>query len=106
MTVTDVKGATSGAVGSEDEGSVFDVTIEEFTLLRNRAENFIIEAVKNNLPVTFKQYLSKPEWTTVGEPDMAILAVTPELDQPLQVCFLLCHTKTLSITRSRTLLTG
>ena len=86
MSYKDVKGATSAAVGSDDEGSVWDVTINGFQGLRDRAEVLIIQAVKSNLPISFRNYFSKPQWTTVGdEPDLSSFSVTAELDQPLQV---------------------
>lgn len=86
MSYKEVKGATSEAVGSDDEGSVWDVTISGFHGLRDRTEALIIQAVKLSLPASFRSYFSKPQWTTVGdEPDITSVSVTSELDQPLQV---------------------
>jgi RAD50-interacting protein 1 len=65
MTYTEVKDCTSEAVGSQDEGSVFDVAINDFESLRNKAETLIINALKYKFPANFSQYLSKPEWQTI-----------------------------------------
>ena len=67
MSYTAVKESTSSAVGSEDEGSVFDVTIDGFERLRGRAEGLIIQAMKYAFPSEFRQYLTKPQWTTVDD---------------------------------------
>jgi hypothetical protein len=86
MSYKEVKGATSAAVGSDDEGSVWDVTINGFQGLRDRAEHLTIEAIKSNFPTSFKHYFTQPQWTTIGDdPDLTLLSVTAELDQPLQV---------------------
>ena len=92
MSYADVKEATSNAVGSDDEGSVFDMTIENFTRLQSRALELLIQALKYQFPQNFKPYLTTPLWTTVGDEVTTIstLAITPELDQPLQV-YLQCH---------------
>jgi hypothetical protein len=88
MSYSDVKEATSNAVGSDDEGSVFDMTIENFTRLQSRALELLIQALKYQFPQNFKLYLTTPLWTTVGDEvtSLSTLAITPELDQPLQVC--------------------
>lgn len=67
MSYTEVKDCTSEAVGSQDEGSVFDVTIENYERLRNKAEKLLTQAISHASPTTFKQYLSKPQWTTIGD---------------------------------------
>lgn len=87
MTYTTVKESTSTAMGSDAEGSVFDVTIEGFTRLQKRALEFLIQAPKSGFQHNMRQYLSTPQWTTVGEdvPNSHALAITPELDVPLQV---------------------
>jgi hypothetical protein len=84
MSYTEVKDATSDAVGSEEEGSVFDKTIETYNSLRSKAEELIISSLRRSFPVNFKQYISKPQWTTIGDSSPAFVAVTAELDQPLQ----------------------
>jgi hypothetical protein len=88
MTYAVVKESTSTAVGSDAEGSVFDTTIEGFSRLQNRALDFLMQAPKYSFPQIFRQYLSTPQWTTVGDevPSSHTLAITPELDLPLQVC--------------------
>lgn len=104
MSYTEVKDVTSNAVGSEESGSLFDVTIENYERIMNKAESLLQEAVKYSFPTTFKQYLTKSQWTTIGElpspgphsPHYSIchcnshlvvtdIAVTAELDLPLQV---------------------
>lgn len=91
MTYNEVKDCTSGAVGSENEGSVFDVTIESYERVKKRAESLITQAISHAFPTQFREYLRKPQWTTVGDESTsgsaAYLVVTAELDQPLQVRF-------------------
>ena len=71
-------------MGSEAEGSVFDVTIAGYRQLRTRAEDLMIEALKFNLANSLKQYFSRSLWTTVGDVP-SVVSVAAELDQPLQV---------------------
>ncbi|KAF4630599.1 hypothetical protein G7Y89_g7538 [Cudoniella acicularis] len=88
MTYTEVKDSTSVAVGSKDEGSVFDVTIDGYERLKKRAESLIQQAISYAFPGQFKQYFSKPQWTTVGDETISpssLVTVTAELDQPLQI---------------------
>lgn len=91
MTYATVKESTSTAVGSDTEGSVFDTTIEGFSRLQKRALDFLMQAPKYGFPQNFRQYLSTPQWTTVGDevPHSSVLAITPELDLPLQVSLFL-----------------
>jgi hypothetical protein len=91
MTYTTVKESTSTAVGSDADGSVFDITVQGFSRLQSRALDFLMQAPKYSFPQAFKLYLSTPQWTTVGDevPNPSIIAITPELDQPLQVCLLI-----------------
>lgn len=67
MSYTEVKDCTSGAIGSEDEGSIFDVTIQGYERLTKRAESLIIQSIKYTFPNSFRAYLTKPEWTTIGD---------------------------------------
>jgi hypothetical protein len=67
MTYNEVKDCTSDAVGSEEEGSVFDVTILGFENIRKRSESLLIQAIKYNFPASFRQYLTKPQWTTIAD---------------------------------------
>jgi len=67
MSYNEVKDCTSNAVGSTEEGSVFDVTIAAYQRLASRTEDLITQAMKYALPNSFKAYLTKPEWTTIGE---------------------------------------
>ena len=84
MSYTEVKDSTSSAVGSETEGSVFDVTVTGYGRLRTKAEDFMIKAIKSNHQTSFRHYFTRARWTTVGD-DSTVVGVTPELDQPLQV---------------------
>ncbi|KAE8445591.1 hypothetical protein EG329_013224 [Mollisiaceae sp. DMI_Dod_QoI] len=87
MSYTEVKDATSDAVGSEEEGSVFDKTIESYLNLRTKAEELIVSSLRKSFPTNFKQYITKPQWTTIGDlpqSSPSFVAVTAELDQPLQ----------------------
>jgi hypothetical protein len=106
MTQAEVKECTSEAIGSDSEGSVFDVAIDNFERIRNRAENLLAQAIKYSFASTFRQYYTKPQWTTVGdasasgktsilavalenaksETDASNITITAELDQPLVVC--------------------
>lgn len=67
MTYAEVKDCTSEAVGSQDEGSVFDVAINDFESLKNKAEALITNALRYKFPSNFSQYLSKPEWQTIDD---------------------------------------
>jgi hypothetical protein len=67
MTHNEVKDCTSDAVGSEEEGSVFDVTILGFEKVRKRSESLLIQAIKYDFPATFRQYLTKPQWQTIAD---------------------------------------
>ena len=92
MTYTEVKDCTSEAVGSEEEGSVFDVTIKDFENLRSKAESLLTDAIRHKFPANFSQYISKPEWRTIDDAplsSLSLVTVTPELDQPLQVYLML-----------------
>jgi RAD50-interacting protein 1 len=67
MSYTEVKDCISDAVGSNEEGSVFDVTIEGYQRITKSAESLITQAIKYSFPASFKAYITKPEWTTVGD---------------------------------------
>jgi hypothetical protein len=90
MSFSDVKGRTSAAVGSEDEGALFDETVHALKRLAGRAENLMIEAISYSFPASLKAYRDKPQWTTVDDVDgdgslnQALLTTTAELDGLLQ----------------------
>lgn len=67
MSYNVVRESTSDAMGSDSEGAVFDKTIESFEKLRQMAESYIIQAIKYAFPVSFKNYISKPQWCTIGD---------------------------------------
>jgi hypothetical protein len=87
MTYAEVKDCTSEAVGSRDEGSVFDVAINDFQNLRNKAEKLITGALKYKFPANLSQYLSKPEWQTIDD---------APLSSKLSICIQCCQ-----LTRNR-----
>lgn len=106
MTYAEVKDVTSTAVGSEDDGSLFDVTIANYVDIRDKAEAAIVQAIRSSFPVIFRQYINKAQWTTIGDVPtpsestglkfplptnvniVTDLAITAELDSPLRVCLL------------------
>ena len=67
MTYAEVKDVTSTAVGSESDGSLFDVTIANYVDIRDKAEAAMVHAVRSSFPVIFKQYIAKAQWTTIGD---------------------------------------
>ena len=62
-----VRESTSDSMGSDSEGAVFDKTIESFEKLRGMAELSITQAIKSAQPVSFKNYITKPQWCTIGD---------------------------------------
>jgi len=88
MSYNEVRDSTSDAMGSESEGAVFDKTIESYEKLRQMAESYITQAVKYSFPVSFKHYITKPQWCTIGDASSSSYpsARTAELDGPLRVC--------------------
>lgn len=57
----------SKSVVSESDGSLFDTTIEAYERQRDKAESLITQAIKYDLPQLFRPYLTKSQWTIVGE---------------------------------------
>lgn len=86
MSYNEVRDSTSDAMGSESEGAVFDKTIETFEKLRQMAESYITQAIKYSFPVSFKQYITRPQWCTIGDASSSSYpsARTAELDGPLR----------------------
>jgi hypothetical protein len=108
MTYEQVKDRTSSAVGTEeDDGVLFDETIAAYRQRRQRAQDFLVDAVVESHQKAFSAYLKRPQWTTINEDPSASkletyledippwlmrfpveasqLAVTAELDEPLRV---------------------
>ncbi|KAI1003425.1 hypothetical protein K3495_g4775 [Podosphaera aphanis] len=85
MTADEVKECTSRSVGSTDDGSLFDLTIEGFERLRNNAESLIAQAIEYELPSNFRPYLINSEWVTIYDGGILSTSGTPELDRPLHV---------------------
>ncbi|KAH8903674.1 hypothetical protein BR93DRAFT_930830 [Coniochaeta sp. PMI_546] len=90
MSYDHVKDRTSSVVGTEDDGgALFDETIAAYSLRRQRAQEFLVDAVVESDHKAFYAYLKRPQWTTINEDPAAIdpshLAVTAELDEPLRI---------------------
>lgn len=78
----------SKSVVSESDGSLFDTTIEAYERQRDKAESLITQAIKYDLPQLFRPYLTKSQWTIVGEVPLLepiSTLITPELDLPLRI---------------------
>ncbi|KAL2072197.1 hypothetical protein VTL71DRAFT_11540 [Oculimacula yallundae] len=86
LSYKEVRDSTSDAVGSDSEGAVFDKTIETFEKLRETAETYITQAIKYSFPGSFRQYITKPQWCTIGDVSSSSQpsARTAELDGPLR----------------------
>lgn len=68
MSYDQVKGRTSAAVGSEEDGGVlFDETIAAYSQRRKRAEEFLSEALVSSQRKAFKAYLHRPHWSTIAD---------------------------------------
>lgn len=91
MSYEDVKSSTSTAVGSEEEGGLFDETIASYVLRRDHAERLISEALKYAITPALRPYIQKPNWLTVDNSDLiaaptplaADLGITAEFSHPL-----------------------
>ncbi len=77
MSYTEVKDVTSSAVGLEEEGSLFDVTIDGYERIRDKAESLIEQTIRYSLPTIFKQYLAKPQWATIGDVPSSSMQISP-----------------------------
>ena len=69
MSYEDVKSSTSAAVGSEEEGGLFDETIASYKYRRDHAERLMTENIKYALVPTLRAYINKPNWLTVDNSD-------------------------------------
>ncbi|KAB5533649.1 TIP-1 family-domain-containing protein [Coniochaeta sp. 2T2.1] len=90
MSYDHVRDRTSSVVGTEDDsGALFDETIVAYSSRRQRAQDFLVDAVVDSHNKAFYAYLKRPQWTTINEDPAAIdpshLAVTAELDEPLRI---------------------
>lgn len=69
MSYEDVKSSTSAAVGSEEEGGLFDETMRSYRYRRDHAERLMIESIKYALTPSLRAYINKPNWLTVDNSD-------------------------------------
>lgn len=79
MSYEDVKSSTSAAVGSEEEGGLFDETIRSYRYRRDHAERLMTESIKYALVPSLRGYINKPNWLTVDNSDTG----TSPLSSPL-----------------------
>jgi hypothetical protein len=90
MSYDHVRDRTSSVVGTEDDsGALFDEIIAAYSVRRQRAQDFLVDALVDSHHKAFYAYLKRPQWTTINEDpaavDLSNLAVTAELDEPLRV---------------------
>ena len=110
MSYGQIKDCTSSAVGTEEDGGVlFDETIDAYTQRREKAKEFLIDALVESHQKAFRPYLQRAQWTTISEDppscksyklqnslyaffrltrepaDLSQLSTTAELDEPLSV---------------------
>lgn len=112
MSYDHVKDRTSSAVGTEEDGGVlFDETIAAYSQRRERAKDFLIEALVDSHHKAFRAYVQRPQWTTINDDptpgklrihipptvrllltnvlvDTYQLGITAELDEPFRVCLI------------------
>lgn len=67
MTFNDIRELTSDALGTGSAGSLFDKSIGLFEELRENAESYMTQAIKYSFPTSFKMYLTRPQWSTIGD---------------------------------------
>ncbi|EFY89256.1 RINT-1 family protein [Metarhizium acridum CQMa 102] len=74
--------------GSSDSG-IFDETVSAYSSRRKAAEQLLVNALVDSHAKAFRAYVSKVQWTTVGDAavldDPSQLSITPELDEPLRI---------------------
>ncbi|KAF2200617.1 RINT-1 family protein-like protein [Delitschia confertaspora ATCC 74209] len=84
MTVDEVAGRTSNAVGSDAEGGgLFDETAGWYSRLRIRSEKIITDTINNNVREALRPYRNINPWTTLSGPSVSAAATpspTAELD--------------------------
>jgi hypothetical protein len=72
MSFNEVKDATSDSLGtdSDEAGSIFDKLIASYKKeLLEPVTELLIDAFKYNFPTIFRPYISRAQWTTVGDVD-------------------------------------
>ncbi|KAK6084610.1 RINT-1 family protein [Seiridium cupressi] len=86
MSYDQVKDRTSSEIDSAALGSIFDETIKFYSKRKDRAQNFLVDAIAESHQTAFRPYLSKAQWSIVnGDSDPSLMSVTAELDEPLRI---------------------
>lgn len=63
-----VKDKTSSSVGLDGDGGIlFDETIVSYSARRKAAETYLISALVASQQKAFRSYLSKTEWSIIGD---------------------------------------
>jgi len=93
MTFEEVQDRTSATVGSQsDDGGLFDETIAAYTARRKAAQEYLVTTLVDSHNKTFRAYVSRAHWTPIAQEDapldLNMLAITPELDEPLRVRYI------------------
>ncbi|OAA49622.1 RINT-1 family protein [Metarhizium rileyi] len=86
-----ILGRVPSSLGDGDGGGggIFDETVAAYSSRRKAAELLLVSTLANSHAKAFRAYVSKVQWTTVGEAaildDPSHLSITPELDEPLRI---------------------
>lgn len=70
MTNAAARDQISEAVGTDNDGAMFDETIVAYKKVREDAERLMIGAIRSQFPHVMRPYTQRPSWTTVDtDPD-------------------------------------
>ena len=67
MSYADIKDRTSNLASGEEDGALFDETVNAYTNRRVAAEELLVSALADSHYKAFKSYMNKVQWTTVGD---------------------------------------
>ena len=67
MSYEEVKDRVSSAAGGDDEGALFDETVNAYNSRRESAEGLLVAALADSHAKAFRAYLHHVQWTTIGE---------------------------------------
>ncbi|BFZ60717.1 hypothetical protein YB2330_001763 [Saitoella coloradoensis] len=85
MGVELIAGRTSRALVTDPEsGTLFDVTIEAYQTLRERAEALIVRHLRKEIANECKSYARLQSWSSVSPAAAETTAISPEFAQPVQ----------------------